>query len=75
MIKQLLTMEGKAPFTMHEPRLAEYRQECLDGYQAARVPLRHQGDAFAHALFYMATARGYFLGLCLSHHLLILLGR
>jgi hypothetical protein len=75
MIKQLLVMEGKAPFTLHEPRLAECRQRFLNAYRSARAPLLRRGDlrlkaeelivrdTFDHALFYMATARAYFLGL------------
>jgi hypothetical protein len=75
MIKQLLIMEGKAPFTLHEPRLVECRQSFLNAYRSARDPLLRRGDTglkpeelivrdtFDHALLYMATTRAYFLGL------------
>lgn len=73
MIKQLLTMEGKAPFTLHDPYLADYSKKFLNVYRRARHPppqYSHDDelvarDAYDQALIYMAIARGYFLGLCL----------
>ena len=80
MIKQLLTMEGKAPFTLHEPHLIASRERYLSGYRQAReLVLRGESslflpserlilqDTYYQALVYMAIARAYFLGL----HLLL----
>ena len=79
MIKQLLTMEGKAPFTLHEPHLIASRERYLSGYRLAREPLLRRWnprstaeqlvlqDIYDQALVYMAIARAYFLGL----HLLL----
>ena len=84
MIKQLLIMEGKAPFTLHEPLLVEWKDKFLREYREARVPLLRGRDPLYRnlqaeelivrdtrdqALFYMATARAYFLGLHLRFSL------
>lgn len=73
MIKQLLTMEGKAPFTLHEPNLVTSREQLLKGYREQRWNLLHNGinrlkpeeliarDEYDQALMYMANARAYFL--------------
>jgi len=73
MIKQLLTMEGKAPFTLHEPNLVTSREQLLKGYREERWPQLRKGithsrpedliarDEYDQALMYMANARAYFL--------------
>lgn len=74
MIKQLLVMEGKAPFTLHEPALATYKETILATYKNAwwklfpveespqEVEQSVSPDLYDQALIYMAIARGYFLG-------------
>ena len=72
MVNQLLTMENKAPFTLHDPYLAEQRERYLKAYREARVPpprLSRVGaevpiykDPYDQTLFYMASARAYFHG-------------
>ena len=75
-IDRLIVMENKAPFTLHEPDLAEYRDRFLKSYREARVPqLRMRAgnvhlkpdelaalDSHDPALRYMASARAYFRG-------------
>ena len=73
MVNQLLTMENKAPFTLHDPYLAEQRERYLEAYRKARVPPLCEEvsdgdeepvykDPYDQALFYMASARAYFHG-------------
>ena len=71
----LLTMENKAPFTLTERYLVDYREKYLQSYRDARAPQLRGGnnnlrpeelvarDTFDQALQYMASARGYFQGL------------
>ena len=68
-------MENKAPFTLNEHYLADYRGKYLQPYRVARHPILrgvnvHWGfeelvarDTYDQALQYMASARGYFQGL------------
>ena len=72
MIDKLLTMENKAPSTVHYPRLAFYKDGFLNAYRDARVAMfRRAGsrlsreeliarDVFDPTLVYMANARAYF---------------
>jgi hypothetical protein len=71
MVNQLLTIENKAPFTLHDPYLAEQRERYLEAYLEARVQPSCDVDGdessvcedpYEQALFYMASARGYFHG-------------
>ena len=72
MVNQLLTMENKAPFTLHDPYLAGQRERYLKAYREARVPPPCDfsdgdeepvyKDPHDQALFYMASARAYFHG-------------
>ena len=72
MVNQLLTMENKAPFTLHDPYLAEQRERYLEAYREARAPPPRPSrvgaeapvykDPYDQALFYMASARAYFHG-------------
>jgi len=71
-IDKLLDMEKKAPFTLHEPYLADYRGKYLMSYREARAPMLRGGnhhlkleeliarDSSDPALRYMASARAYF---------------
>lgn len=68
-------MEKKAPFTLHEPYLMDYREKILGSYRNARAPLLRGGnhhfkpeeliarDSYDQALRYMAIARAYFQSL------------
>lgn len=61
MIDKLLTMENKAPSTVHDPRLMYYREEFLKAYRETCGPSRSVGfDSYDAALVYMANARAYF---------------
>lgn len=69
MISQLLTMESKAPFTAHDPYLAECKEKLLKEYRNARANLPPMNssapaplvpDSCELGLLYMATARAYF---------------
>ena len=76
MINQLLTMENKAPFTAHDPYLAECTEKLLKEYRSARASVWMQEliegiepapDPYEPGLLYMATARAYFQGSCQFH--------
>jgi len=73
-IDLLFVMENKAPFTLHEPDLTEYRERFLKAYREARFPVLRMRignnhskpeelaalDSHDPALHYMASARAYF---------------
>ena len=68
MIDKLLTMENKGPSTVHDPRLAFYREEHLKAYREARGVRVPSLDPWDAVLIYMANARAYFQR---SHHFFI----